>query len=1600
MTSIQSILYLDTSRKDAAVIHSSLKDLSFKAKFIHASTKEAFIQNLKSVDPAIILVAYRIKDYDGISAIKDAHHYHPFTPVIVVTGAVGEEAAVQCIKAGAADFILKTHLIRLTPIIENIIEQWKNRRQLRKSEEKYKSIFFGAKDGIIVVDRKGTLLEVNPAFENLTGLQSNELVGKSAYYLAKTLLSIKVLPRILPLINDGLLGIPVKPFELKYKDKLFEISIPRVANVFGLAAIFRDITTERRKEEHIRASEARYRDLVDNMYELICTHDLDGHIKMVNRATVKMLRYSESTILKKKIQDLIVPEFRDQYKNYINRIKKDGKVSGLLQVQDRYGKKYIWEYNNTLKTDGKEPLVRGISHDVTAAYKANQQLKFSEARYRDIVENSNDLIFTHDLNGNLTWVNKMVSRILGYPVSNFKSLNIKNLIQKQYADQWESYLDKIQHNHEAEGYARIIAKSGEERILEYRASLQSLPGREKQVRAIVRDVTERIKYEEELKVREAEFRTLYENATIGLYRTTPDGQILLANPSLLKMLGFKSFKELQNRNLEVEAFPKSYNRKEFRRIVEQEGGCRGYVSKWSRLDGKTIFVRENARAIRDSSGKILYYEGTVEDITELHRTQRKLQENLEELELLQQVNTAILNREPFEKVIRTLAQSFHSLVRIDLVNFYIFDRDKIKLINMAQIGNRPEMRSLIKKYMNVERKSFVPRLKKGSGFETAVRTGKGFVTENPKTITALFADFSFTESIQDKLPLIVKKSHTCAVGCIPIKIGNTCLGLVVFNSQRSIADWEFKRMERLVTLITNSLNYHQVEEEIRERDERYQSLLNTATNAIIGMNDHFEINIWNPAATAIFGYSAEEAIGKQLHNLIQPEGFQDQIQGQLERFARTGKGTLIGQTTEVTGVNKEGLPLPLELSISAYKYGEHWMATGIIHDIRGRKRQEQIRESLRRVSKRLTIRLSPKQVGPIVAEEIKVIFNYHVFGLFELDWEKEKAVGLYSEETPAGGHTPKPVKPRTIPFRNLSHKQILKGQSVLENLSKAPGSKTAISYTYTDQPSRSILWVSILWENKPIGFLTIQNQEQGAYTKSDIHILESLAGQIAGAFQRAQTEEMLLIQQTSIEQTPESIIVTDADGRIVYVNPGFTRITNYEFDEVRGKNPRIWQSGQHSKAFYKNLWDTIKSGHTWRGEFLNKRKGGELYWESASISPVKDHKGDIVRFVAVKEDITERKQAQEALTESEEKFRTLFEESIDAIYIRDDTGKLLDFNFAFMQLLGYNYEELIKMSMADLFIKKADWEKLVKTIRAKHYVDGFSTRLRKKSGEEIHAELTAIRRQSTQGYIIQGIIRDVTESVRRQEELEAAMIKAQVADRVKTLFLANMSHEIRTPLNSLLGFSEVVEYETKPMASKELNRVFDSIHQSGNRIINTIHEILDISTIEAGGFELHPQDIHLKTVVEQIVNELGTKAEKKGLYLNYETPLRNDLVYVDEYAIQHAVMNLVDNAIKYTIKGGVTVKMRNMNKNLILTISDTGIGMSKDYQQQMWNMFSQESTGYTKKYQGVGLGLALVKRYCSLNNVDIDVFSKKGVGSTFTLTFKRAQRAIRPNSKT
>lgn len=244
---------------------------------------------------------------------------------------------------------------------------------------------------------------------------------------------------------------------------------------------------------------------------------------------------------------------------------------------------------------------------------------------------------------------------------------------------------------------------------------------------------------------------------------------------------------------------------------------------------------------------------------------------------------------------------------------------------------------------------------------------------------------------------------------------------------------------------------------------------------------------------------------------------------------------------------------------------------------------------------------------------------------------------------------------------------------------------------------------------------------------------------------------------------------------------------------------------------------------------------------------------------------------------------------------------------------------------------------------------------------------------------------DITNLKNTEAELISAKERALQNEEVKTLFLANMSHEIRTPLNSILGFTELIEDEVKDKVDENLETYFETIYMSGKRLWQTVHHILDISQIETGTFELKKQNIDLGKLITELASSFRSAARAKKIDLQVEINQADMHIISDEYCATQAITNLIDNAIKYTNEGYVRLTGEVVDDVIKITIADSGIGMSQDYQEHMFNLFSQESTGYTKNFQGMGLGLALAHRYLTLINGKIHFESEQEVGSKFTI---------------
>lgn len=486
--------------------------------------------------------------------------------------------------------------------------------------------------------------------------------------------------------------------------------------------------------------------------------------------------------------------------------------------------------------------------------------------------------------------------------------------------------------------------------------------------------------------------------------------------------------------------------------------------------------------------------------------------------------------------------------------------------------------------------------------------------------------------------------------------------------------------------------------------------------------------------------------------------------------------------------------------------------------------------------------------------------------------------------------------------------------------------------------------------------------------------------------ERKRAEDQLRKLSRAVEQNPTSIMITSLDGAIEYVNPKFTALTGYSLDEVMGKNPRILKSGVTSSLAYKHLWETITSGHEWHGEFQNCKKNGEFYYESASISPIADDKGVITHFLAVKEDITQRKKTEKLV-------KTLgkaVEQSPTSIIITNALGQIEFVNAKFSSFMQYSLDE-VSGKNPRIFnpghIPEEEFNWMWKTLRSGNIWKG-ETENRKNDGTRFWENVIISPLLEDEGtisnYIL--IMEDITEKKKMIDDLITEKNKAEESDRLKTAFLHNISHEVRTPMNAIVGFSEILNDADLPAADRK--QYTDIIIQNSNQLLSIITDIINFATIEAGQEKINEKETDLNADITMLKEQFSLKAKKHDVALNTGTTLPDAeaMIRTDETKLIEILANLIGNAIKFTKGGQVDFGYALKKGFLEFYVKDTGIGIPAGMHAEIFKRFRQVEMTTAREFGGSGLGLSISQAYVKLLGGDIWLTSEPGKGSVFYFT--------------
>jgi PAS domain S-box-containing protein len=488
-------------------------------------------------------------------------------------------------------------------------------------------------------------------------------------------------------------------------------------------------------------------------------------------------------------------------------------------------------------------------------------------------------------------------------------------------------------------------------------------------------------------------------------------------------------------------------------------------------------------------------------------------------------------------------------------------------------------------------------------------------------------------------------------------------------------------------------------------------------------------------------------------------------------------------------------------------------------------------------------------------------------------------------------------------------------------------------------------------------------------------------------------ENRLRLLAHALRSVNDCVYVTDEADQFLYGNEAFCRTYGYQQSELQGQHVGILRASRNDPEVLEQILPaTLAAG--WQGELLNRAKDGREFLVALTTSPVRDDSGRTIALIGVARDITERKRAEEELKQSEARFRDLVENTSDLIWEADAHGRCVYCSPGIVEILGLEREQLLGKSPLDFTtpeerpVRQTLYQNFLAHPRpfrglelAKIHRDG-SVRVLETSGVPI---CDAAGRCS--GY--RGITRDVTARKRAEEELRAAMVAAEAADRAKSEFLATISHEIRTPMNGIIGMNELL---LGTSLSSEQRSYGEALQVSSEALLAILNDVLDFSRIEAGKLELESIPCDLLACLEEVEDLLAVNAHARHLELallfGQNVPRR---VIADPGRIRQVLLNLVSNAIKFTERGSVWIEVACVQQSeahatVRMTVFDTGIGIPPDKLPLVFARFTQGDSSTTRRYGGTGLGLAIVKRLVERMNGSIQVASQPGEGSAFALT--------------
>lgn len=1408
---------------------------------------------------------------------------------------------------------------------------------MQEDLKKYKDLFDTMDLGVVYQNSKGNIIEVNAAAESILGYSKKELLKLTSE--SKDWKAIKEdgapfpgheHPSMVSLktgkrVNDAIMGI--------YNKKLKEYrwininSVPEFRN--GEKKPYQVYTTftDITHQKEMKDQLSQFQMAVEFSSNAVGMSTPDGKHFYQNR------RFN--TIFGEIGDDPRETLYVDKkVGRKVFQTIKDGKEwRGIVEMYGKDGNilQISLQAYSIKNNRGDVICLVGVHTDISAQKKAEKELLESEEKFRQLADKSPNMIFINQ-NGKIVYTNHCCEKYTGYTKEELlnENFNFLTLIDSEFHELVQSKFKQHLSGKDIAPYEyQIKTKKG--RKLDVISSTKLIIyNNQPAILGIVTDISERKKTEQKLRESEQKYRFLLNSQNDAIF----------LHP--YKEKGFGKFIEVN----EIACERYGYIREEFLKLtvedITDKNDIKDRISanRKSKMvtNGNLVFEVNNIT----KSGEVFPVEISSRIIT------------IKDKPYTLSVVRDITERKQTEKELSKKEELFHTLIEQAADAVFVSDMQG-HIVNVNQQATKSlgytydELLDL--KVMELD--SYYPTLKKCQELWNTIKIGSSIQFESKH----------------------IRKDKTK----FPVEI--------------SISAIEFKGEKHILGFARDITERKKIETAIQESEKKFRSMIEHSAEAIALIGTNGEILYESPSAFKLTGYTAEERIGRSALETIYEED-QNKIK-KLLTIVTEKKGGLV--STRFRGVRKDGTIWWAE-GTAINRLHDRNIAAIIINyrDITAQKLAED--------------RLKLTQFG-IDHSQIAVMQLNDEGNVYYANEQACKSLGYSMEEMLKLNVTdfnPTFDKERWQKHRKLTFEE---RNRTIETLHKRKGG-TVFPVEVTVN--------AVEFEGKKISF---------SFTKD---ITERKRAE-------ALIKENVERFQNIFNQSPIGIGYYDKEGNCIEINQAACRIFGIA-DDQRVVGFKLLEDPNISPELFAEL----KKGKqiTYISEFdfeLVKKhnlyptsRSGKIF-TSVSISPIRDNNSNILGYIGQVQDITNQKKVEDALQkqiaeyevlnkeykiqnkelsstlnkiqninkelaitkkkieESEKKYRSIVEATSEWIWETDLHGKHIFSNQAIESILGYKLEEFINTNAFD-FMHSQDIEivkkKYSEHIKSKSGWRNWIIRWRHKDGSIRYLESNADAIFDISGNHIgfRGADRDITERKKSEEELQKAKQKAEESDKLKTAFLANMSHEIRTPMNGIIGFTELLK--TPDLTSTEHSKYIDIIQQSGERMLNIINDLIDISKIEAGQVEIALAPASINKLLDNLYEFFLPEARKKGLNLSVKKELTDhrSIVITDETKLNQVLSNLIKNALKYTDTGGIILGYRIENNFAQFYVQDTGIGVRKEYHQKIFERFLQGEVDKDKALEGSGLGLSISRAYIEMLGGKIWVESEYGKGATFYFT--------------